>query len=345
MHKDYGFEPKIPYCKQLDEDRNESDKDVMLSTKQTNDTRMVTKIRYQIERNNGYLKFNRSLDYIYNSQAGHIFIDWRIACAISNYTLKPSYSDYPKTIDVARKLKKNYQKKKNNNLEFLLKKRISIDKTFIRTELAGIDDFVKLKRKYLKRKIFCGGYQLKMSKSYLKDLIDHNVAYTLDKKLFKERLEKKPELKLQLSPKLLADILDPNSKTKIIALEIMSRHSRGKTKPPSNEEKSKFKNIYKVFIHYVPISHFEEYQITRKEKAIRGFICSCLSGRRTVTPCSHISTVLYYLSWYSDSENPKIVIYPAHYLNNIFLDKDNLEIPNDPKYNEIFIKIILLLLI
>ena len=114
LQKVYGFETRIPYCRQLDEERerNDLDKDDMLTTKQTNDTRMVTKIRYQIERNNGNIRFNRSLDYIFKSQAGHIFIDWRIACAISNYTLKPSYSDCPKTLEEARKLKKNYTKKK-----------------------------------------------------------------------------------------------------------------------------------------------------------------------------------------------------------------------------------------
>jgi hypothetical protein len=38
-------------------------------------------------------------------------------------------------------------------------------------------------------------------------------------------------------------------------------------------------------------------QGARECDAIRGYLCSCLNGRRLAGTCSHVATVIYYLSW------------------------------------------------
>lgn len=60
----------------------------------------------------------------------------------------------------------------------------------------------------------------------------------------------------------------------ILNLEVQSRHSNA--------------NKNRCYIDYVPDS--------RDIEGIRGHYCECKSGARTVGCCSHIATVLYFLS-------------------------------------------------
>ena len=71
---------------------------------------LYSKIRFIIEKQNGYLKNNLSLDNIRNTIAGHIQIDYRIACAMSNFRHKPCCPDGEKAIKVAKRIKKKSRK-------------------------------------------------------------------------------------------------------------------------------------------------------------------------------------------------------------------------------------------
>lgn len=89
---------------------------------------------------------------------------------------------------------------------------------------------------------------------------------------------------------------------KVIHVEFQSRHSN-RTK-------------HKIFIKYVPNSN--EYD------SIKGWVCSCKVGLRTVGCCSHIAGVIYYLSYLKPSNLPLPSI--GKTLNNFLV---NVEDTND----------------
>ena len=186
------------------------------------------------------LKNFRALENIRNSQVGHIQIDYRIACAMINFTHKPCISDGKNSIKIAKRIKKK-AKISTNNLEFLLKKRLDT-KLMPSLELIKIEDFPKLKIKDIKERICFGTFQLKQSKSYLADLVKRVKAFKISSELIKQIKDKK----------LQKDLISTNST--ILAAEIPSRHKRSriKTKEIKNEYDQKFKSVYKVFIHYQP---------------------------------------------------------------------------------------------
>ena len=74
LSEEYYYDPKIPTVQQFEtEDEN---KKKNLNTVQTNESRLVTKVRYIIEKQIGVIKANKSLDNIRNTIAGHIAIDY-----------------------------------------------------------------------------------------------------------------------------------------------------------------------------------------------------------------------------------------------------------------------------
>lgn len=66
---------------------------------------------------------------------------------------------------------------------------------------------------------------------------------------------------------------------------------------------------------------FDNQKLLKNEdyKNIKGFICSCMNGKRTVSPCAHVASVIYYLA-YAKFNDMK---FPAQYLNSIFLSSPN----------------------
>lgn len=86
-----------------------------------------------------------------------------------------------------------------------------------------------------------------------------------------------------------------NTDYKLISALIQSRHSN-KTK-------------YKLFIKYLPNKN--DY------KAIDSWVCSCKVGLRTVGCCSHIASVIYYMSYAKYSTNP--IPNPGKRLNSFLI--------------------------
>ncbi len=62
-------------------------------------------MRFIIEKINGHIKNNKALDNIRNTRAGHIQIDYRIACAILNFLHKPCCPDGEQASIIANKMK------------------------------------------------------------------------------------------------------------------------------------------------------------------------------------------------------------------------------------------------
>jgi len=156
------------------------------------------------------------LNKIRNTIAGHISIDFRIACAMHNFTFKPCVVDSSNSEKIAKEIRIKADNLTTNKLDFLLYKHFGT-KDLEEMPLDSITDFPKIKKKILKRKIFLGSYQLKSSSSYLGELIRNNIIYITSDE-YNNYLEKN-NFKLKES--------------KIVAAKINPRHSRSLNKSTS----------------------------------------------------------------------------------------------------------------
>ena len=155
-----------------------------------------------------------------------------------NFNHVPCSPDGIDTKKVAKRIKNKFKRLNKNPLIFLLNKQLNTSSLTV-IKLTEINDFVKLTEEDLKKKVFLGSYQLKLSKSYLGELLKNGFAYSPSSKYIKSLEES--EFKSKLVRKEL----------QLIAVEINSRHKRSKIKPKMSNT-SKFKNMYKIFILYIP---------------------------------------------------------------------------------------------
>ena len=288
----------------------ETKKEQPLTSLQACESRLVTKIRFEIERVNGQLKNFSALDYIRNSRLGSLFPDYRIACAMLNFTHKPLLTDKPHTQVVAEDIRNQSEKLQFNCLGFLLSKHLSTN-FFRSVELESINDFVRLKKRDIKFKVNRGSFNIKRSKSYLHDLVHYGKSYVIDRNEMIKMIEKKFSQEENYKD-LRKDI--QNVRFKAICVEVLSRNKRG-----VNKSTNKHNTINKVFITYFeqnPVSQDQMRSGTspRNNHDIRGYICSCRQGRRLISPCAHVASVIFYLSWAKFRK----MRFPAQYLRAIF---------------------------
>jgi hypothetical protein len=188
------------------------------------------------------LKNYKSLDNIRNTQAGHIQIDYRIACAMSNFIHRPCSPDGKKSKKIAERIRKRTQIYENK-MEFFINKRLDT-RLIKKINLLDIDDFPKLSVKNIKENILFGSYQLKLCKSYVSEMVQCGIAYIITD----DFLETNKAFKIVNQIK--------NSKSKVIAAEITSRHRRSEKKSntlSSNIRCSKkYRTTYRLFIEYIP---------------------------------------------------------------------------------------------
>ncbi|CAF1024758.1 unnamed protein product, partial [Brachionus calyciflorus] len=163
-----------------------------------------------VEKQFGYLKNHKSLDNIRNTQARHIQVDFRIACAMSYFAHKPCCPDGENSISISEAMKQK-SNLKENSLEFFINKHLNT-KDILHMNLSDIVDFPKSKWSILSKEIFLGTYQLKECKSYLSDVIENGICYVISENLKKKCLEKYFTLE--------------DFDSKIFAFEILSRHKR-----------------------------------------------------------------------------------------------------------------------
>ncbi len=224
---DQGLNPKIPAC------RNRNDGGP-LTTKEANESRLVGKCRFIIEKRIGDLKKFNALYDRRNTEVGHIQIDYRIACAMLNFLHRPCRADQKRdTMKIARNLKEK-SKIDSNALTKLFK--LQFDSLALPLQnLSEFIDFPSLSEQEMIENIFLGIFCLKQTKSYLADL---------------QKVGKASYVSDDLCSKFQYTKFSSNSK--IIGFELPSRHSRGKKKTSSDRYIQTFRDHYKIFVEYIP---------------------------------------------------------------------------------------------
>jgi hypothetical protein len=165
-----------------------------------------------------------------------------------NFTHKPCCTDSDQAQTIAKNIKEIAEQTHHNPLKFLLSKNLD-NLLLVKIELSEINDFVRLKKKDLIEKIYFGKFQLRQASSYVGELIKSGVAYSLTNECIAQIDN------ISLRSELL------KKKSKIIGIEIVPRNKRKENKPNENnateissneQDLSKFKTTYKVFILYDP---------------------------------------------------------------------------------------------
>ena len=332
------------------------------------------------------MKLHEALDYVRNTRLGYLFVEYRIMCAMINFTHKPNLTDKPHTVEVANLIRSRCEAPQFNDLEFLLNKQLGTN-LFEPRKLQEITNFVCLKRKQMTRFILAGTFHLRRAKSYLVDLVNQDSAFIVNMPELIKIVNKLPDS--ENYRRLKTYICDP--KVKLVVTKVASRHKRAvvknspieevRNKPKLNakskssrkarqdknlkvtmtklttttenlakialaKEAKKFKkrelkNSYKVIICYIdqtPLddeimdldehlkSNVEKICRPKKSEQIKSFICSCMNGKKIISPCMHISATIYYLGW----AKHRPLKFPSEHLNDIFLQSSD-EPANQPK--------------
>lgn len=268
-----GFIVKTPACQPLGK---------QLSTLEANHSRLVTKVRYDVERINGMVKgkFKIFAQVWRSLSIPHLMNDFEIAAALLNKFF----------------IKSNEDKKKSEEIASKMLARVSIPNTLGQVvngkafkrllnknnlaEMEALEIFPKMELNDL-REISFGDYQIYQAKLYGYDHIKSNdntfkVSIFCDEvieKYFKDYIEADPAL---------------------IMLNIGSRFVS-----------SKYWKAYVLFS-----------RIASGSNAILGYCCSCKVGLRTVGCCSHVMTALYYLGYAQFNGG---ISQKAKHLKNIFI--------------------------
>ena len=162
--------------------------------------------------------------------------------------MKPCIINGEDTIKIAKRLRKRCLKKQNK-LESLLNMKFT--STVKSDEIKNISNFPKLTISQLKNHIVLGSYKIKLSLSYMGQLVDHGKVYFLNKNLIDK----------YVSHSKVRDEIESNN-SKILAVLMPSRHKRGKKWKPNNVKNEQindsidpknFNTYYKVFVQYTPV--------------------------------------------------------------------------------------------
>ena len=103
---------------------------------------LTLKVRFIVEQKIGCLKHFRALDNIRNTEIPRIQVDYRIACAMLNFTHRPTITDRNCTEEVARNLK-HKSIIDENPLEILINKQFET-RDVLSILLTEINDFPRL---------------------------------------------------------------------------------------------------------------------------------------------------------------------------------------------------------
>jgi hypothetical protein len=117
LREDFVLNVIIPHCQQndnkgeyqLDYDADQDEprakgKNDPLTCSQSADAQKCAKVRSMVEKVFSIIKKNKSLDFVLNSVIGQLGIDLRNACAMYNFTSKPTLYDKRHTEEVAKRL-------------------------------------------------------------------------------------------------------------------------------------------------------------------------------------------------------------------------------------------------
>ncbi|KAK3101751.1 hypothetical protein FSP39_006112 [Pinctada imbricata] len=155
--------------------------DKQLSTEESNNSRLVTKVRWVVESVNGRIKTWRYLDKVLpNSQIPYIGDYVQIICALCNKFRPPlSTGTTDEDINIASKMK--YLSRQNNMLKMKVEQE-GMEKRSFRWKKVDCADvaanFPHLSEEEI-RNITIGVYQVKMAKSYVQEHLDEEGTYEI----------------------------------------------------------------------------------------------------------------------------------------------------------------------
>ncbi|XP_058809857.1 uncharacterized protein LOC131675049 [Phymastichus coffea] len=243
-----------------------------LTVEESNESRLVTKVRWVVEAIHGVVGQKHKLlhNQFHNSQLHSAGLYCRIACFLNNLFGKRLNSDVGKINSIIERI--NETKNLKNTLAEFVEENNWNRKTTPFSTVSSNDllDFPELTIDELQI-LFTGTYQLSQAVCYLAEMMDENGSVSLK------------------SSKV---------ETGIIRFEVKSRHINSKT--------------YKSYVHYLP----NTYGI----KGVKRYCCNCANGNRTVDCCSHVASIIYYLS---HARYLSRILKPAEHLTHLF-DIDNI---------------------
>ena len=252
-----------------------------LSTEEANKSRLVTKVRYVIEKVNGILKSRfRYFDNVWsNKSITHLMDDFKIACALHNAFFLRMESDIEDCDLIAETMLNNHDKPnlllQLVNANNLIRKR----KLFIKMNAYTLPDFPRLSERNLYH-VALGRYQIRQAASYYSEHVKDNGKYEIQVHSENEDLYFS-QYGINVDEPLL------------IRIQILSRHSKS--------------NRYSAFLLV---------DKSKKETAsVIGHYCQCKTGARTVGCCAHIMSVIWFLGY---SRYTPTIDEPAKYLDDFF---------------------------
>lgn len=266
------------------------------TTRQANENRLVTRVRYEVERANVRLKQFKLFDKTMLSlDIPKLKTDFTVAAALHNrFQFKQELQqDTRKSIETAEGMLKRVPME--NDL-FKIVNSKSFDKALKNSKYSRLQDFSifpQLSLDNLKDLAF-GNYQIHQSKLYsMRHLEENNnefVVYRFDKKVVGEFFpnydDKKPEL---------------------LVFNIKSQFKADQT--------------WRSYVLFIPTGKDEKKSTKNERKpedgksSILSYCCDCNVGMRTVGMCSHVMCILFYLG---HAYYEKKVLKKAEHLKNIF---------------------------
>lgn len=248
---------KAGYMVQIPEFVKDKKKNSQLSTREANESRLVTKTRFMVENRNGHIKivFKYFAKVLPTASLLHLGQDFRICIALINAFFKTFGSDAGNSEEVGllmleRRFVPNYLSVAVNKIPTSAFQLLE-DKSEFPSLVQ--DNFIR---------IALGTYQLKQARSYLQLHYNKNdgnfPVFVCNEEACKRYCEK---------------LGTPQSILKLVLINMKSRYVSAK-----------------VHATYV-LFDLNKAGVN----SIIGYTCSCLTGLRTIGCCSHTLTLIYYL--------------------------------------------------
>ena len=194
---DFHFNVHIPTC--YPEDKKQ------LTTREANESRLVTKGRWIVEQRNGLLKMKFPvLNQVDNNMLFHILDDYKIGAALINCFGKVVISDKDNGPAIAERMLLKLKENKNPLIKLYKANELHKKSKFEKLTVSSISDFPRLGREAIQSEITFGSYQLEQGMGYL---TEHNSE------------------KGSIQILICSEKYPKSSRSKIVRADFRSRHS------------------------------------------------------------------------------------------------------------------------
>lgn len=285
-----GFIVKMPACSVHPQ----------LSTKEANESRLVTKVRFEVEKINGVMKntwkhFSKVIETYY---IPHILRDFEIGAALLNRLAKP-FVERENAEQVAERMLSRMDKV-NALSQAICNRKVGLGRVVSNKQyepLVSHNGFPKLSTDDLFLVSF-GPYQINQARYYLHDHLELHGNITFN------------QFSLENTQQYFGRHFSSHTEPVLIMLTLKSRFTSSKT-------------------------HQSLVLIDKKgegHEAILEYCCSCKVGKRTIGCCSHVMSAIYFLCFAVHNGGVKAV---SSHLDHVFdhvheemSDDDEEEIEN-----------------